>query len=58
MTAFTVPGNPAPQAAIDVGVFWPEIDPDHARKAMKLDGSVSNERLRAALVAAAADVVS
>lgn len=58
MTAFTVPGNPAPQAAIDVGAFWPEIDPEHARKAMKLDGSVSNERLRAALVAAAADVVS
>lgn len=43
-------------AAIASSPFWPEIDPVAARAAMRLDGTVTAERLRAALIEAIASV--
>ena len=42
----------ADQAAIQNGAFWPAIDPDDCRTVMALDGSVTDARLRAALIGA------
>lgn len=50
-----VGGTPADQAEIQNAPFWPAIDPDHARDAMKLDGTVTDKRLRDALIDAMAD---
>lgn len=59
--------QPAPPAAsgsqvdgdaIRSGSFWPDIDPVAARAAMRLDGTVTAERLRAALIEAIASVNS
>ncbi|MCG9124305.1 head completion/stabilization protein [Laribacter hongkongensis] len=55
------PGPTADQAdgtAILANPFWPEIDPAHARATMRLDGTVTAARLRAALVEAIASVGS
>lgn len=41
---------------IRAGSFWPELDPSAARTAMRLDGTVTAERLRAALIEAIASV--
>lgn len=40
------------QAVIQNGPFWPAIDPDDCRTAMNLDGTVTDPRLRAALIGA------
>ncbi len=42
---------------IDTGPFWPVVDPRKARLAMRLDGTVLEERLRAALVEAAISAI-
>lgn len=57
MTGFIVPASsPAAEPPIDAGAFWPAIDPAAARETMRLDGTVTAERLRAALVEAIASV--
>lgn len=43
------PAGPA-GAPIRSGAWWPEIDPAQAMAALRIDGSVSAERLRSALV--------
>lgn len=56
------PTSPAPTGAatdgqpINSGYFWPVIDPVAARREMKLDGTVTPNRLRAALIEAIASV--
>ena len=56
------PTNPKPGSsqadgpAIQAGLFWPSIDPLTARQAMRLDGTVTPQRLRAALVEAIASI--
>ncbi|MBN3005571.1 head completion/stabilization protein [Chromobacterium alkanivorans] len=40
------------------GSFWPELDPVATRAAMRLDGTVTAERLRGALIEAIASVNS
>ncbi|OHX20447.1 head completion/stabilization protein [Chromobacterium sphagni] len=56
----TAPATAAPIAndgqPIKAAYFWPEIDPAHARAAMRLDGTVTAPRLRHALVEAVAGV--
>lgn len=47
---------PAAEAAIESGAFWPRIDPGNARLEMRLDGTITPQRLRAALVEAVASV--
>lgn len=49
------PAQPGGQAIRNDG-FFPDIDVDQARAAMRLDGTVTPERLRAALVDAALSV--
>lgn len=46
--------TPVAEAAIESGDFWPRIDPGQARLEMRLDGTVTPQRLRAALVEAVA----
>lgn len=59
-----IPSTAAPAAnsplsqPIRAGAFWPEIDPAHARAVMRLDGTVTDERLRHELVVAIASVNS
>lgn len=49
--ATVMPGQtPDEQAPIDSGSFWPAIQPARARQEMRLDGTVTPARLRAALV--------
>lgn len=43
------------QAVITNDAFWPGIDPDDCRTVMKLDGTVTDARLRTALITAIAD---
>ncbi len=40
------------EASIACGDFWPDIEPGHFRAAMRLDGTITPERLRAELIAA------
>lgn len=49
-------GSQADGPAIQAGLFWPSVDPLTARQAMRLDGTVTPQRLRAALVEAIASV--
>ena len=58
MTFIAVPPTAATEEAIANGDFFPEIDPVEARKRMRLDGTVTPERLRDALVDAALTVNS
>ena len=51
-----VPGQATPETPIAAGDFWPEIDPAAAREQMRIDSTVTPERLRAALVEAIASV--
>ncbi|WP_249383849.1 head completion/stabilization protein [Chitinivorax sp. B] len=47
---------PADSLPIQAGSFWPVVTLDQLRKAMRLDGTVTNERLRMALIEAIASV--
>ena len=51
-------GTATDAVPIRSGSFWPEIDPAAARAAMRLDGTVTAERLRGALIEAIASVNS
>ncbi|MBT0961655.1 head completion/stabilization protein [Denitromonas iodatirespirans] len=51
-------GQPsATERTITLGAFWPEIDPAAARAAQRIDGTVTTERWRDALMDAAATVM-
>lgn len=56
------PANPPADASqqdgatIQSGAFWPALDPVATRAAMRLDGTVTAERLRGALIEAIASV--
>lgn len=56
MSLIAVPPESPEEATIDCGPFLPEIDPADARARMRLDGTVTPERLRTALVEAALSV--
>lgn len=56
MTFIAVPPAAAIEEPIANGDFFPEIDPAEARKRMRLDGTVTPERLREALVEGAITV--
>ncbi len=56
MSLIAVPPAPASELPIDCGAFLPAIDIAAARAAMRIDGAVTKERLRAALVTAALSV--
>lgn len=49
-------GSQIDGAAIRSGSFWPELDPVATRAAMRLDGTVTADRLRGALIEAIASV--
>lgn len=51
-----VPPVADPEAPIDCGTFLPAVYPAEARERMRIDGTVTPERLRAALVEAASSV--
>lgn len=51
-----VPPVANPEAPIDCGTFLPAIDPTDARARMRIDGTVTPERLRSALVEAVTNV--
>lgn len=55
-TEVVVPAEPTPESLINSGEFWPDIDPEQCRQEMRLDGTVTPERLRAALIAAITQV--
>lgn len=50
----------APASGIETPIhsspFWPDIDPEAARAALRLDGTVTGPRLRHALVESIADI--
>lgn len=50
----TSPVNDAIEPPIGNGDFWPEIDPAQIRDAQRIDGTITPERLRAALIEAMA----
>lgn len=52
----TVPAADRAEAPIASSAFWPEVDPVAVREAMRIDGTVTPERLRAALVEAIGSV--
>lgn len=56
MSFIAVPPAAAAEAPIDCGTFLPPVDPAAARQRMRLDGTVTPERLREALVEAASAV--
>ena len=45
-------GTTPPSAEITSGAFWPAVNLDTVRSELRIDGAVTNERLRAAVVAA------
>lgn len=51
-TAVAVAGVEPQEKIITCGAFWPDIDPGQCRMEMRLDGTVTAPRLRAALIAA------
>lgn len=52
MSGFIANASPTNAATIANALFWPEVDLDTVRKRMRLDGSVTDDRLREATVAA------
>lgn len=52
----TIPTTATPEAPIVAGAFWPSVDPGTIRAAHRIDGTISPERLRDALVEAVAGV--
>lgn len=56
MSLIAVPPVTAYESAIDCGDFLPAIVPADARLRMRIDGTVSTERLRSALIEAAGTV--
>lgn len=60
MSAFstTIPAAATPEAPIAAGAFWPVIDPAQIRAAQRIDGTVTSERLREALIEAVASTIT
>lgn len=58
MSFIAIPPNPTPEDDIDCGAFFPAINPATARAALRLDGTVTAERLSEALITAAISVMS
>ncbi len=56
MSGFIATSPAATQTVITNDGFFPEIDLHHLRSAMRLDGTVTSERLEAAAIAAALSV--
>ncbi|MEJ6522086.1 head completion/stabilization protein [Shewanella bicestrii] len=56
--SFIAPATSATASIITNGPFWPDIEPDVLRKTMRLDGTVTNERLEHAVINAALQVNS
>lgn len=57
MSAFTANASPAPKLApVTAGPFWPEIDVDALREAVRVPGDVLPARLRNTVVVAVASV--
>ena len=57
MSAFTANASPAPKfAPVTAGAFWPEIDVDALREAIRVPGDVLAARLRNTVVVAVASV--
>jgi hypothetical protein len=54
--AVPVPAGAPVEPVIACGEFWPAINPADCRLAMRLDGTVTPERLREALIAAITQV--
>jgi hypothetical protein len=52
MSFIAVPPTPAAEQAIENDGFFPAIDPTTMRPQMRIDGTVTAERLREALIAA------
>ncbi|KTF40702.1 head completion/stabilization protein [Xanthomonas translucens] len=52
MSGFIANASPTTAAAITNALFWPDVDLDVVRARMRLDGSVTADRLREATVAA------
>ncbi len=52
----TAPAAPENETPIDPGPFWPDIGPAAIRTAHRIDGTVTAERLREALIEAIASV--
>lgn len=50
----TTPPPTPEEIPIQNSPFWPEIDPTHCRTRMRIDGTTTTDRLRAALVEAIA----
>ena len=55
MSFVSVPPTDPPLPILN-SAFWPDINPADCREAMRLDGTVNEKRLRAALIEAAASV--
>lgn len=56
--SFIAPATSATASIITNGSFWPDIEPDVLRQTMRLDGTVTNERLEHAVINAALQVNS
>jgi len=56
MSGFTATGAVTPQPPIHTDGFWPALEPDIIRAQMRLDASISNDRLRHAMIAATASI--
>lgn len=52
----TTPVDESVEPPIGNGEFWPEIDPAKIREAQRVDGTITPERLRTALIEAMASV--
>lgn len=60
MSAFStnIPAAPEPEANIVAAAFWPQISPSQIRVAQRIDGTITAERLRDALIEAVANVTA
>lgn len=56
--SFIAPATSATANTITNGPFWTDIEPDVLRQTMRLDGTVTNERLEHAVINAALQVNS
>jgi len=56
MSGFTATGTTPAQPPLQPDDFWPQIDPAAIRERMRLDASISNPRLRHAILIAALTV--
>lgn len=51
-----VPGTAQPEPIITSTAFWPDVDPVKVRAAQRIDGTITPERLREALIEAISSV--